>query len=107
MGIPAAGINLHEADALLDEAPGEQAAASEWIGFFLIDSVKGFGLRGFFCEVDDAGDFTLHAKGEFVGLEPSWQVFMAGVALLMQSVELGHQIEIAALFGAGNSRRRI
>src|SRR5262249_21110147 len=41
VGVPAAGPQLHETDAALDHAAGQQAERAELVGFLLADAVEG------------------------------------------------------------------
>ena len=65
--VPAAGVELHEPHAALDQPPGDQAVAAELVGRLLADAVHAraspaVSLR----EVDRLGRGGLHAEREFV-----------------------------------------
>ena len=56
---------------------------------------------GFAVEIDDVGDFHLHAVGEFVGLHTGGEVSVLGMVFCVLAVEKGQLIQGGALVGAG------
>ena len=53
--VGAAGVDLDEADAALDQPPGDQALAAEVGGTRLVDAVELAGLGRFLAQVDGFG----------------------------------------------------
>lgn len=65
MGVPAGVVDVDEADAALDHAPGEEAGAGEGV-LVTVAAVKIDGLVGFGFEVHEFGSGTLEAGGHFI-----------------------------------------
>ena len=66
--VPAAGVELHEPHAALDQPPGDQAVAAELVGRLLADAVHVERRCVFLRQVDRLGRLGLHAEGQFVAL---------------------------------------
>ena len=83
MTVPASGEDLHKADAFFDEAAGHEALAAEVAGFLLVHAIHFADVLGLAIEVDNFGDFHLHAVGELVGFHAGGEV---GVLRIFASV---------------------
>ena len=91
--VPATGIKLDEADALLEQAPGDQALASEVGGALVIKAVHLAGLVAFVAEVHGVGRGGLHAIRKFVGVNAGLHLGFVGMSLEMFLIELLEQVE--------------
>lgn len=69
-----------------------------------LEPVEGEGGVGFFGEVEDIGDFHLHAEGGFEGAEASFEDGVAGVLGEVGAVEGGEGGEFALLLRDGDAR---
>ena len=104
VGVPlAAGahVELHEADAALDEAAGHQAVAAVGGGGLIVDAVEVERFGGF---VRDVGRFRrggLHAVGELVGGDAGFEVFIVLAAGQVLAIELLNVVDRVALAGVG------
>ena len=74
----AAGVDLDEADAALDQPPGDQAFAAEIGGARLVDAVERAGLGRFLAQIDGLGRGLLHAKGQLVAGDSRGQLRVVG-----------------------------
>ena len=72
-------VNLNEADALFDEAAGEQASSGEWFSVRLVEAIKLADSRGFRGEIGDGWDADLHAGRKLVAADASLESGVAGV----------------------------
>ena len=93
----AAGIQLHEADAPLDQPPRQQAHAAERLGLFLVDAVQRLRVGGLLRQIDRFRSGRLHPKRQLVCLNASIQFRLLRPTGSMCSVELREEIELAAL----------
>ncbi len=86
--IPAHGDHLHESNALLDQAPRQQAAAAERVGVLVrpADAVHRQRFRGLLRYVHYVRHLGLHAKGQFVAFDARGQVRVLGMALAVDRV---------------------
>ena len=101
MAVPSSGEDLHEAGAFFDEAAGHEALAAEVVGDLVVHAIHFAGFFGFAVEIDDVGDFHLHAVGEFVGLHTGGEVSVLGMVFCVLVVEKGQLVQGGALVGAG------
>jgi hypothetical protein len=69
-----------------------------------LEPVEGEGGVGFFGEVEDIGDFHLHAEGCFEGAEAGFEDGVAGVLGEVGAVEGGEGGEFALLLRDGDAR---
>ena len=58
-------IELHEADAPLDEASSQETLAAEHFRRRLVEPIHLASRRGFTREIESFGGLGLHPKGEF------------------------------------------
>ena len=85
MGVPvgvvvvAAGVELDEAHAALDEAAGHEALAAELFGALIVQAVELLGLGRFACDVDGLGGVLLHAVGELVAFDARGEFWVVRV----------------------------
>ena len=63
----AAGEDLNEADAVLDQPPRHEALAAIWLGDRIVEPVELLGGLRLAVEVDRAGRAALHAIRELIG----------------------------------------
>ncbi len=80
LGVFRAAVDLHEADAALDESAGEEALPAEGADVLVVEGVEpadGLAFRG---DVGDFGGAELETRGEFVGRDARFEfgVFRAG-----------------------------
>ena len=97
----AAGENLHEPHAALDQPPRQQRLPGEGSAFLAIDAVESFDLGRFLVDVERLGGRRLHAVGQFEVLDPGGQFRFGRVLFFMPAVELGQQGQVG---GAGLRR---
>ena len=83
-------VELDEANAALDQTPGQQAVAAEAVGVGLLQAVELAGGGGFVLEPDGLGDAGLHPGGEFVGADPGREGGVPGVLVLERPI---HPVE--------------
>ena len=94
-GLAVAVIDLHHAHAAFDEAEGHQAAAPE-----IAVAIAGAGASRLFADVEYFRRFGLHAEGDLGPI--GWLASSCGsgpVRRELQAVQLGEQVELAALLG--------
>ena len=82
-------IDLHHADAFLDQTASHQAAASEIV--IAVAGAHGFGLLG---DVENFRRFGLHAEGDLGGLDGGFELRVRAFALDVDLVQLAQQIEL-------------
>src|SRR5437764_13106428 len=102
----AAVKELHEADAVLDEAPRHQTLTRERLRDRIVQSIQLPRRLGFARHVERLGGATLHAKRELVGRNARREIGVARVLLHVELVQLGEQIETRALLLGTDARRR-
>ena len=103
----AAGKDLDEPHAALDQPPRHQALPAERLADRLVEAVerlRGLGLAG---DVHRARRASLHAVGELVRGDPRRQLAVAGKLLHVQLVQLRQRIEARALGFGGHAGRRL
>lgn len=105
--VAAAGVELDEADAALDEPAGDEAVAAKLVGGLLADAVHVQGLGRFIGDVHGLRGFGLHAVRELVGFHPRRQFLGTGIALHVNFVELRQEVELSALGLAAQMLRAI
>jgi hypothetical protein len=89
-------VDLHEADAALDEAAGEEAGVGEVRrAVFLADAGR---LAG---EVERLAARELHVEGGLHRANPRFQGRFAGAVLQVPGVDLFEQVELPPLLGRG------
>ena len=107
VAVPGAVVELHEAHPFFDELAGEQAFAAKGVRGVVADAIEFFGFLIFLGEVERFGHLHLHAEGEFVVVHARGEFVVTGMLRGVRGVELGEQVEIAALTpGADTGRRR-
>ena len=67
-------LDLHEPHAALDETARREELHAEITGFGPLEAVKPAGRLALGGEVEDVRKRSLHAEGEFVGLDASGQL---------------------------------
>src|SRR5689334_1688185 len=90
MSIPftaGAMIELHEANPTFDKPSSEQAVAAKDRRFLFVESIEFTCLRRFLGEIHDARCLGLHAKCQFVRLNPSFQFTLIRSRRSVGSVE--------------------
>src|SRR5262249_1322221 len=100
-----AAIKLHEANAALDHAAGEEAARAEFLRFALVEAVKSPRRRRFLAQIDNFRRMRLHAKRQFIRGDAGRQLRIFSPRLLMLAVEAVDEIERASLLPIGDARR--
>jgi hypothetical protein len=93
-GLGIAEVDLDHADAALDEAAGEEAAAAE----FGVAVTGASGFR-FARDVEGFGRFHLHAEGDLHGFNAGGEFGLTRRAAEIELVEAVHQLQLALLFG--------
>ena len=76
---PAARDDADEPDPVLDELPGQQAAAAVVVGRLAADPVEVERLAGLAGEVEDVGRLGLHPEGQVVGVDPGGELLVGRV----------------------------
>src|SRR5207237_4631426 len=104
MRIPVVVINLHEANAALNEPAREQSRVGESARLFHRVAVEVESVLGFVGEVCQLGNARLHAKREFVLLDARPRFRIADL-LVGQLVESAKAIERFAADRSRNARR--
>src|SRR5262249_40156761 len=105
MGIPSAAapaIDLDEADASLNQAPGQQAVGAESLRDLVVHPIelaRGFGLFG---EIDGFRCGGLHPIGEFVAVGACLEIGVVALVGPEMPVEVADEIEIAAFLPRAN-----
>ena len=102
--VAAAGVNLHKADAALDEPPRHQAAPAESLGAGVVESVELLRFRRFARQIDGLGSARLHPERQLVAGDAGRQLRV--VAAELRLTQLGQQVELVALLGGGDAVRR-
>jgi hypothetical protein len=90
-------IHLDEPDTLLSEAPRQEALAPERIGGGFVDSVQLQGGTGFAPEIRCLGGGGLHAKGEFVGFDQTFELPVLTGGLQVLPVHALQQVQLFPL----------
>ena len=103
----AAGENLHEAHAALDEPPRHQTLAPERLGDFLVEPVEFSRRLRLAREVHRAGCAALHAVRELVGRDARRQLGVARELLHVELVQLRERVEARALIVGREAGRRL
>lgn len=101
--VPVSGVGLHEAYSFFNKASGEKALAPEVIGVCIANAIVVEGGLLLFLEIDEAGNFRLHAVGEFVGSHTSTEIATIRAVLEVGVIELGEKIKVGALPSFGHS----
>ena len=105
MGIPAPGVDLHEAHAPLHQAAGHQASSAHGLGDFVVQSVQLPDGRRLFVHIQGFRNRHLHAKRQFVVLHPGPKVALQRMSFQIRPVEVVQQLNIGFLpFGGGSLR---
>ena len=89
----AAGINLHEADAALDQPAGHEALPGEVVAPLLADAVQLVDVLRLLVDVDRLGRGHLHAIGQLKALDAGGQLQLLRRLRQAVLVELRQQIE--------------
>ena len=97
VAVPVSGVGLDEADAFFEEASGEEAFPAEGIGVWISDAVGVEGALFFAFEVDEVGNFHLHAVGELVGGHACGEVAAIRAVGKVVLVEFCEEVEVCAL----------
>ena len=103
--VPAAGVDLHEADAALDEPPGDEALAAErggaereWVSSFLLEEpVGGKRRRALVGEIQQLRAARLELEAEFVGGHPGFEIAGRGAGIGVDPVEGGEGVDAVSL----------
>jgi len=95
--VPTARVDLHEANALFHEPPGEQALSGELIHFGIADAVRVERALILLLQIDNVRHLRLHAKRQLVRLHPRGEVAVMRVLLPVRFVQLREQVEVLAL----------
>ena len=106
VAVPVSGVGLDEADAFFEEASGEEAFPAEGIGVWISDAVGVEGALFFAFEVDEVGNFHLHAVGELVGFHACCEIGVLGIFAGVLVVELCEGIKCGTLVVARLERLR-
>src|SRR3977135_652821 len=91
--VPAAGPNLDETNAALDEPSRDQQLIA--LGGA---SIKLAHTLRLFVEVEGIGGFSLHLERHFIRLQPSLKLRILLQVLAVQLIELMNQVELTPLF---------
>ena len=97
----AAVRTLNEANAALNETPGEQALPAEVARQRIVESVELLRGFGFPLDFERFGSFGLHAEGKFKGLNAGFQMRVVPALLLVEAVDRAEHIELIALLLSG------
>ena len=97
-------IELHEADASLDQASCLETLSAEHFRLRLIESIHLGGRGSLTGEVERFGGFGLHPKHEFKGFDAGTESIVVRAWLEVQSVQASERVEFAPLAPA---RRKI
>jgi hypothetical protein len=103
VAVPGTVVELHEANAFLDELAGKEAFAAKGVRGVVADAIEFFGFLIFLGEVESLGHLHLHAESEFVVVHARGEFVVTGMLRGVRGVEFGEQIEIAALTVAADA----
>ena len=95
--VPVAVRQLDEADAGLDEAPGQQALPAEVGGRRVVEAVQALRRRRLARQVHHAGERALHAEGQLVRLDDALDAGVDLLALEQRAVQRLDEVELEAL----------
>ena len=105
VGVPAPGVDLHEAHAPLHQSPGHEAPSAHGLGNLVVEPVHLPNGRRFLVHVQRFRHRHLHAEGQFVVLHPGPKVALQRVAFQVGPVEVVQQLNIGFLTSGGGARR--
>ena len=97
LDVAAAGVELDEAHAFLDELAGDEARAAKVRRALVIESAHFTRGVVFAVEIDLTHCLRLHAVGQFIGFNPRHQFGLFGMPLEVFLVQRLEQIEAAPL----------
>ena len=87
--------------AAFGEPPGDEALPREPLGAAAFEAVEGEGFVGLFGQVEDVGQFHLHAEGGFERLDAGVEERVVGAGGEVAPVHVGHGGEFEFLEPAG------
>lgn len=87
MAVPRTVVELHEANAFLDEFSRQQTLSAECVGGVLADAVQLLCRCVFFGKVENFGDLHLHSKRELITLHACDKFVMTGMQSRMSCIE--------------------
>ena len=106
--VAAAGVDLHESHAALDQPAGQQAARAEVAGLVAVEAVQVARRLRFLAQIDGFRRVGLHLVRQLVGGDARGQVVLIGPRGMMPVVHAGERVEHVALERprhAGGQRR--
>ena len=95
--VPGALGDFDEANSGFDHASGNEAFATEALGFLAVESVKLFGLFALGLDIENLGEFRLHSVSHLVGADNSFDFLIPWVVLKFLLIHALDEIQLAAL----------
>src|SRR4051794_28687356 len=92
-----AGEELHEANASLDQPPGNQAARAVLARQRVVEAVELLGRLALAADIQRLLRRRLHAGGEFVTRDPRFEVQLPGMPFQVLAVEAIEVRQVAFL----------
>lgn len=94
-------VDLHEANAVFDQAAAEQAhaAVEGFAGNAVVESVGFVRGGGFVCEIADVDGFGLHTVSELGGADAAFEVSFTGPGGSVSAIEPLGEVECLSLRG--------
>ena len=90
--MPAAGVELHEANAALDQPASDQTFAAEVSRQRMVEAVERASAGVLAVDVDDLAGARLHAVGQLVCLDACGQLRIAGPGCLVLQIQTTEQV---------------
>ena len=92
-----AGVELNEPNAALDQAPGQQALASELVALRIRQTVEFLRRCGLLRRSTASGALRLHLEGQLVAGDPGREVAVVGTRGIVVFVVAAQRVEQTAL----------